>query len=340
MKARGLRGSARVLVVKREGLRAFVEAEPMFAAIREAHPGATIDLVTGAQFQRLAKTAPYFDRVVATRQTLQPSEKRDFVGQLKRVGYSVAYDLDGTRDSMELRSMLKGFRGPQWIGPRRPVGQAKRMLAPSPLAGAALRKMFRDSGLPLEERLPRFAWLDKPSQASANLDPSWFGLTGPFGLFAPAANPAHRWPAEYYGAVGAAMTHEGLTPVIIGGADLSQYAYDIMQHTAEFGASQGRPAVDLTGKADAAQLAVLARHARFFLAGPCEELHLVAAAGTPGVVLVPSSEDTSSDALYGREVVKLTASNMANLKPELAVMTLRNMGLIRGQAATGQRTSA
>jgi ADP-heptose:LPS heptosyltransferase len=110
-----------------------------------------------------------------------------------------------------------------------------------------------------------------------------------------------------------------------------------MQFAAEQSRGGGRAAVDLSGKTDAAQLAVLARHARFFLAGPSEELHLVAAAGTPGLVLVPAAEDLPSDALYGRQVVKLTASSMRNVAPELAVRTLYNMGLVgRAPGQQGQ----
>nr|WP_233061553.1 glycosyltransferase family 9 protein [Parvularcula mediterranea] len=271
---------------------------------------------------------------------MQPAERKEFGNQLKRVGYTVAYDLDGTSDSSAIRAAMKGFRGPNWVAPKKASNETRRHLAPSPFAGPAVRKLLKDSGLPLEERLPRLSWLDGEDKGSANLDPSWFGLTGPFALFVPAANPAHRWPADYYATVAAAMAGEGMTPVIVGSQELGTFAYDVMQASMEMQGPEGRGAVDLTGKADAAQLAVLAKHARFFLAGPCEELHLVAAAGTPGVILVPSSEDLTSDALYGREVVKLTAANMKSLTPELAVRTLKNMGLIRGGSASGGRAFA
>ncbi len=339
MKIKGHRVS-RVLVIKRDGLRSFIEAEPTFAAIREAHEGATIDLVTSAGLQRLAKTAPYFDRVVATPQMMAPPQRRDFAGQLKRVGYGLAYDLDGTKDSLDLRASMKGFRGPQWVAPKKPSAPTRRLLAPSPFMGAATRKLLKDAGLPLEERLPSMRWLDDPANASANLDPSWFGISGDFALFIPATNASHRWPAESYGEGAATMGVEGVTPVIIGPQELGPFAYDVMQHAAEISRATGRAAIDLTGKADAAQLAVLARHAKFFLAGPSEEVHLIAAAGTPGVVLVPASEDMNGDALYGRQVVKLVANNMSNVTPELATSTLRNMGLIRGEAATGGRAFA
>ncbi|MEM9810270.1 MAG: glycosyltransferase family 9 protein [Pseudomonadota bacterium] len=329
MRGSGQRGGPKVLVVKRDGLRLFIEAEPAFAAIRRAHPGATIDLVTSPQMQRLAKCAPFFDRVVATRPMTTPQDKRELAAQLKKVGYSVAYDLDGTRESMELRGMLKGFRAPTWVGPRRKLQDTKNSLKPSPLAGPGMRKLLHESGLEIEQRLPDLSWSASPDKGSANLDPSWFGVSGDFALFIPAANAAHRWPAENYAAVAAIMAQDNVTPVILGNQELGAYAYDVMQLTADMQGGQGRAAVDLSGKADAAQMSVLARHAQFFLAGPSDELHLVAAAGTPGVVLVPASEDLPSDALFGRDVVKLTASNMGNLTPDLALSTLKNMGLLR-----------
>ncbi len=337
MKARGIKAASKVLVIKRDGVRPFVEAEPAFSAIRQAHPRATVDLVTGPELQRLAKASPYFDRVVATRSDLQPAERKAFAGQLRRVGYHVAYDLDGTKDSLELRGLLKGFRGPQWVGPKRSFSTPKRAFAPSPLAGPAMRKLLAESGLPLDERLPDLGWVAQPQNGSANLDPSWFGISGAFALFAPAANPAHRWPAEHYAEVAAHMAAEGVTPVIIGGQELGAFAFDVLQQAASLAPSGSRPAVDLTGKADAAQMAVLSSHARFFVGGACDELHLILASGAPGIVLVPTAEDISGDALFGRKVVKLTAANLKSLTPELALMTLRNMGLIRGLSASQGR---
>lgn len=328
MKGKDLRSAKRVLVIKREGLRQFVEAEPAFCAIRRAHPQATIDLVTGISLQRLARLAPYFDRVVGTRGVMGNGEKKDLAGQLKKVGYAVVYDLDGTKDSMEMRSLLRGFRGPQWIGPKRPLSEGRRALAPTPLAGPGMRKLLRGNGLELEERLPDLSWTPRGDDRAANLDPSWFGLPERFGLVMPAANPQHRWPAENHAELFSNLVAQGITPVIVGPEQIVPFATDIIRAVAEAGVVSGRGPVDLSGKTDAAQLAVLAQEAQFFIAGPSEELHLVTSLGLPGVVLLPASEEMSSDALYGRHVVKLTAGRLGLVNPELAASTLRNMGLI------------
>jgi ADP-heptose:LPS heptosyltransferase len=337
VKGRKLRaGAAKVLVVKRDGLRAFVEAEPAFAAIRNAHPDATIDLVTSPDLQRLAKCAPFFDRVVATKPEMPAEERKAFARSLKKLGYGVAYDLDGTKQSMELRSALSGFRAPTWVGARRPVNHSTKSLAPSPLAGPGMRKLLKDAGLEPEQRLADFSWSTDPANGSANLDPSWFGISGPFALFLPAANASLRWPARHFGEVAASLGQEGLTPVILGHAELGPYAYDVMQHAAEITRSTGRAAVDLSGKADAAQMAVLARHASFFVAGPSEELHLVAAVGTPGIVTIPASRDMEDCALYGRQVVKLTAGQTEAIEPELVLQMLSNMGLLHFASPKGR----
>ena len=330
MRRKDNRPASRVLVIKRDGLRQFVEAEPAFAAIRASHPGATIDLLTSPGLQRLAKVAPCFDRVVATRALSQKGDRQELIGQLKRVGYGVVYDLDGTRESMDLRGALRGFRGPQWIGPSRPLSEGKRALAPTPLAGPAMRKLLRTAGVQLDERLPDLTWSAHAAGSAASLDPRWFGLPDAFGLLIPAANPQHRWPAERYGELVNGLAHQGITCVIIGGPSLAGFAGEILEHASSAGDLVGRAPVDLCGKTDAAQLAIIGQKAKFFVAGPAEELHLVTSVGLGGVVVIPPAEDISGDALFGRNIVKLTSAKLGRVESDLALQTLRNMGLFGG----------
>ena len=57
--------SQNILVIKTDGLAAFVAAEPLYEAIRTAHPGARISLLTQSHLQRVARASPYFDQVAA-----------------------------------------------------------------------------------------------------------------------------------------------------------------------------------------------------------------------------------------------------------------------------------
>ncbi|MEM6650454.1 MAG: glycosyltransferase family 9 protein [Pseudomonadota bacterium] len=325
--------ATRILVLKQEGLRQFVEAEPAFAAIRAANPKATIDLLTTPTFGRLAKGAPYFDRVLAAGQFEGKAAQKEFVSQIRKMHYSDVYDLDGSRMSLELKTALKGFRGPRWVGPKKVMVKTSKP-GGSGLTAPALRKLLHDANLPLEPRLPSLEWAFAARKEAANMQPSWFGISGPFALFLPAAAPEKRWPAFHYARVAQALAQEGLKSVLIGDESLSPFALDVAQQASHAGqdAASGM-VVDLTGKADLAQVAMLAKHAHFFIAGASEELHLCVSVGCSGIVLLHPSAEAEAESLFGRDVIKMVAQDMSKLSPEMTLMMLRNMGLL--QASQG-----
>ena len=72
-----------ILVVKTDGLTAFVEADPAFEAIRLAHPKAKISLLTTQGLQRIARASPYFDQVAAMPNMRDGEARKEFVRQLK-----------------------------------------------------------------------------------------------------------------------------------------------------------------------------------------------------------------------------------------------------------------
>ena len=72
-----------ILVIKTDGLAAFVAAEPLYEAIRAAHPGARISLLTQQHLQRIARASPYFDQVAAMPDFRDPESKKAFVQQVK-----------------------------------------------------------------------------------------------------------------------------------------------------------------------------------------------------------------------------------------------------------------
>jgi ADP-heptose:LPS heptosyltransferase len=86
--------------------------------------------------------------------------------------------------------------------------------------------------------------------------------------------------------------------------------------------------VDLTGKADLAQIAMLAKRASFFVSNTAEELHLAASVGCPGVVILHPADAAAVESLFGRRIVKLVAERIEALDPLLAADMLRSMGLI------------
>lgn len=321
-------GDARILVIKQEGLRQFVEAEPAFAAIREAHQRASIDLLTTPEFGRIAKGAPYFNRVLAGGSFAEKPALKEMVSQLKKIGYGRIYDLDGSRATMDLKGCMTGFRGPKWVGPRRVMTRANR---PGPdFPAASMRKMLSDASLDMPQRLPNLAWALEARGEAANMQPSWFGISGAYCLLLPADDEAERWPSSHYAAVAQALFEQfGLLSIIIGPESLTPFAQDVMLEVSARSRQAGRMVVvDLTGKADLAQMAMLATHSEFFVAGLSETLHLSVSVGAKGVVLVRDGAVADTDSLFGRAVIKLTASDMSRLDPAMVVTMLRSMGLV------------
>ena len=280
---------ARILVIKQECLREFVDAEPAFAAIRRDNPGVPVDLLTTPAFGRLAKGSPYFDRVLAAGSFAERHQLKELVSQLKRIGYEQVYDLDGTRATMDLKGAMTGFRGPRWIGPKRVLSKGGRVSQAFP--AASIRKMMADAKVPTEQRLPDLRWALNGRKDAANMQPSWFGISGPFALFLPADDPLNRWPAECYASIAQTLAARGVLSVILGGQHLTEFAQAVVNASSPHGRNAARNSViDLTGKTDLAQLAMLAKESQFFVAGSSDTLHLCLSLGCPGVVLLHSSE--------------------------------------------------
>lgn len=331
---------ARILVIKQECLREFVEAEPAFAAIRNSNPGVPVDLLTTPSFGRLAKGSPYFDRVLAAGSFAEKHQLKELVSQLKRIGYEQVYDLDGTRATMDLKGAMTGFRGPRWVGPKRVLSKGGRVTPAFP--AASMRKMMSDAKVPTEQRLPDLRWALNGRKDAANMQPSWFGISGPFALFLPADDPMNRWPVECYAAIAQTLAAQGMLSVILGGEHLSEFAQAIVNASSPHGRNAARNSViDLTAKTDLAQLAMLAKESQFFVAGSSDTLHLCLALGCPGVVLLHTSETAESDALFGRDVIKLKAPDIGSLAPDMVMSMLANMRLVtEGRPQRGRRVMA
>ena len=328
--------SQRILVLKQDGLRHFVEAEPAFAAIRRAHPDAHIDLITTQAFGRLTKGSPYFDRVLAAGSFAEKAAQRGFFGQLKKMSYALVYDLDGTRATLDIRGALAGWRGPKWVGPKKVVSKPGRAQG---FGTDGMRRLLAEAGLEMPDRLPDLAFATEGRGQAANMQPSWFGVSGPFALLIPAYAEARRWPASAWAQLAGDLATHGVAPVLTGHESLTPFAHQVGHEMARhaqarrLGAGTSNALVDLTGKADLAQVAMLAKHARFFVANAAEELHLATAVGCPGVVLLHSQDTAAADALFGRRIVQLTATDMTTLDPGQATAMIASMGLLERQGA-------
>ena len=333
-----------VLVLKSRGVEQFVGAEPAFSAIRAAHPDDSIDLMTSHELGRLAKGAPYFDRVLARNDVTNQQARARFTAQLKKMRHHTIYDLDGSQETLLLRKKLGGFRGAKWVGPK----QVKRAAAgvrksraiartefPT-LAPPAMRKLLDDHGLEIGTRLPDMSWILSSHRETANMRPGWYGISGSYALILPSENPATRWPANYYAAFASRLIETGITPVLVGDKGLSELGQEVSFLVVREGPKGGaRAMVDLIGKTDLAQLAALAASADFFLSGATDELSLLLSVGCAGVVMMNDNDYLSEMALKGRNAVRVGGGDVQNYHPEDAVNLLANMGMIKREQLIG-----
>ena len=315
------RKQTNILVIKTDSLAGFVAAEPAFEAIREAHDGARISLLTASGLQRIARAAPYFDQVAAMPDFRDAEARKAFVRQLKSARFEKVYDLAGGEAGRRLRAALGPF-GPKWFaaepasrksGPKKTGRQKPAAVLPQ------VGKMMAAAGLDAPARLPDLRWAMSARKDSANMQPSWYGISGAFGLLLPGADPERRWTASGYAGLAAVMAREGVMPVLAGPKELHQFGDEIAHETPQL--------VDLTGKTDHLQLAALAHEAAFFVSDHAEETQLALSVGCEGVLIV-RGKDPRPEA-PGRHVVPLTASGALDaVEPDFVWRTLSNMGLI------------
>lgn len=306
-----------ILIIKTDGLAAFVAAEPLFESIRSAHPGARISLLTQQHLQRVARASPYFDQVAAMPDFRDPDARKAFVKQIQSSHFACIYDLAANEEAKRLFAALGPFR-PKW----RSVAPASRSarLRGAPEEGLPNTSKFSASvGLDAATRLPDFTWALATRKDSANMQPSWFGISGVYGLLMPGIDETRRWPAERYAELARMMAKKGVMPVMVGPKELHAFADEVANGAPEL--------VDITGKTDHLQLVALAQTAAFFVSDAAEEVHLAVSVGCAGVLIRKAGEEHLSP--KGRNVITLTArENLGEATCDFVWRALTNMGLL------------
>jgi ADP-heptose:LPS heptosyltransferase len=289
--------------------------------IREAHKRDRIILLTIPDFENFLKHCPYFnsieiDALPDTRALAGVRDKRIKVNKPVRV-----YDLVGDSDSRKLKGLFR-FSKCKWIevapdgkSGQHPVdevgGKINAVLGTGP-------DFYPLGGAPA----PDASWVDFLAKQSRMLDPEYFGLNGPFALLAPSGDtvkPALRWPQEKWAALAHELQSNGITPAIVGGPDTREIGRHVSHVTPG--------ARDITGKAKLAQLAGLARHARFVFGEDTPLLHLLVASGAPALALYGDVGDPAMIAPRGQQpVILMHAPTLAQVTPEEAIAAMRFAG--------------
>ena len=318
-----------VLVIQLGGLAEFVRALAAAKAIREAHVGAHITLLTTETTSALAEKAPYFDKVEADGKPKEPQAITKLIARIRAAKYDMIYDLEG---SSRTNNYFQGMRPwpPKWSGPIAGASHAytasnRADLHPLDRYAAQLAA----AGLAANDALtPDLSWVRSVLRDAPRLSPDFFGIRGRYVLLLPRgsdAEPSRRWSEGKYVELAKRLVCHGVTPVVVGGPEERQVGAAIAKEEVR--------AKNLVTRADVFQVATLADRAAFAVGDDVELMHVVAAAGAPCLVFLSSLANPERAAPRGRNgVIALTAAVIADLPVEQVERQVRNCGVIQHAA--------
>jgi len=279
----------RVLVIKFWGLGSLTLLTPALAALRQRHPGASVELLTLAAHAPLAAALPQVD-AVHTFEVRGGGVPR-LVGRLARLAlrlrrarFDVVYDLEFLTSTSALVGAL--------AGPRRLVGftsarvargglhdetqpfveakhvaesfrdlAAGRALGPVGAADASPPRLDPAASARVAELVPT-----RPPQRLAVLNPNVGELA-----------PERRWPAERFAGLARALAGEGFRVVLVGAANEREVTGAI--------AAAAPAALDLAGALSLAELCALLARADLVVSNDSGPMHIAAVLGAPTVGL-------------------------------------------------------
>ena len=290
----------RILVIRLSALGDVVQALGPMAAIRRHHPGALIVALTTKPYAPLLAASPYFNGGLVL--------SAEGLGCARVAGPAAA------PARRPLRSRLR----PADFGPQRllfPAARPRRRPDWSGIArGCSLphinpnRKSMHVEDLRADQlRAAGIAETPPPDVSWLHADIARYGLPKPYVLMALGGSP-HRpekiWPVERFGALARQLVAQGFTPALLGTAPERPLADAVRAMCSD--------ARSLIGRTSLAEIATLARGAAAAVGGVTGPMHLVAAAGTPSVVMFSAVSDPAQCAPRGRVAI-LRRDTLADL---------------------------
>jgi ADP-heptose:LPS heptosyltransferase len=301
----------RILVIKLGALGDIALALGPFKAIRRAHPGAHITLLTTAPFADFTGASGYFDEVwIDERPTFgQFGLWLDLRKRLRGGGFRRVYDLQTSdRSGWYFRLMAPGRR-PEWSG----IVPGCSHPHDNP------DRDFMHSIERQDEQLAAAGIADVPAAdlSWVAADTARFNLAPRYMLLVPSAaphRPAKRWPAAKFAELAGRLAGDGVAPVILGGLPERALANEIK--------AVAVAVRDLTGLTTLADIAVLARGAAGAVGNDTGPMHMIAAAGCPSVVLFSADSDPALTAPRGPAVTVLRHDALGALSVDEVVSAL------------------
>ncbi len=281
--------SPAILVIRLGALGDFVQSFGPFAAIRAHHPGARIVLLTTPPFADLARRSPWFDEVWSEGRPAwhDPRAVLGLRRRLRGARFGRVYDLQTSGRSSRYR-WLVGL-GVEWSGVARGASHPHDNPDRDALHTIERQREQLEAAGITHFPAPALDWLAA--------DPGGFCLPPDFALLVPGASPQRpgkRWPEARFAAFAAASP---IPCVVLGGKAEVAMAAQI--------ADAAPGTINLAGRTSFAEIAALARRARFALGNDTGPTHLVAAAGCPTLALFGGDSDPALCAPRGPSVAVL-----------------------------------
>jgi ADP-heptose:LPS heptosyltransferase len=294
--------TARILVIKLGALGDMVLSFGPFAAIRDAHAGAKITLLTTPPYDGFMGESPYFDEIWTDKRPkiLQPRSWLALRRRLQGGNFDFVYDLQTSdRSNWYYRLMGPGPR-PHWSGIATGCSHPHR-------------NPDRDAMHTIERQAEQLlhAGIDRTPPADVSwlsADTARFGLGKRYVLLVPggaAHRPEKRWPVESFAALARNLAADGFEPVVLGGSQERDLGESIR--------AVCPGARDLTGETSFADIAVLARAAAGAVGNDTGPMHLIAAAACPALILFSAASDPLLTQPRGPAVSVLESQNLADL---------------------------
>lgn len=290
-----------ILVIKLSALGDFIQALGPMAAIRAHHPDARITLLTTRPYTDLGKACGYFDDVwIDSRPRWhQPGGWLDLRGKLNKAGFTRVYDLQNN-DRTSLYFKLFALPRPEWVGTA--SGASHRNVRADRMSDHAFDRHVQTLALAgiTDITLDDLSWIER--------DISHFRLSPPYILLVPGSAPQHpakRWPVHSYGLLARSIYEKGYQPVVIGTAQEAPLGRVICENCSA--------AVDLTGRTDLFDIAVLARGAAAGVGNDTGPMHMIAPTGCPSLILFSGQSDPARHAAKGPSVKTLRHRNIEDI---------------------------
>jgi ADP-heptose:LPS heptosyltransferase len=302
---------SKILVIKHGALGDVVLATAPFQAIRKHHKDDHITLLTTKPYADLLKASGYFDEILidCRPKLYNPFAFFCLIGRIRRAGFTRIYDLQTSeRTSWYFRFL--GNPKPEWVGTA--AGASHRHETPERTCLHTIerhKQQLAVAGI-TDIPAPDISWL--------KADINRFHLPERYALVVPGGSshrPGKRWPASHYATLCSWLVKQGVTPVLIGTNAEASVLSTIDSLCTE--------AVNLQGKTNFAEVAEIARGARFTIGNDTGPMHLVAVAGPPCLVLFSNSSNPALCAPRGDNVSILHKEQLAELSPETVIEQLR-----------------